>query len=792
MFRREGRYLLRSHMTGEDPAELWRHSMQLTEIEQAFKELKHNLVIRPIFRPLEPRIEAYIFVSFIAYCLLVTLNNLARPHAPGLTPPRHRREARRHRAVRLRDRGDPWAVAGGGRDTGGERPGAAYSRGLAVSDRMESGHPELRPRVNVRRSLSGMRRAMEADIRGIAAALLLLAATPAVAADFDAGVEAYNRGDYASALREFRPLALQGIADAQYNLGVMYGTGQGVPEDDRQAAYWYRQAAEQGDADAQNNLGFMYDHGEGVPEDDRQAVYWYRQAAEQGHAAAQYNLGFMYDHGEGVPEDDRQAVYWYRQAAEHGDADAQNNLGLMYDHGEGVPEDDRQAVYWYQQAAVQGDADAQFALGLMYGTGEGVPEDDRQAVYWYQQAAVQGDADAQFALGLMYGTGEGVPEDDRQAVYWYLQAAEQGHANAQYNLGLMYGTGEGVPEDDRQAVYWYLQAAEQGDADAQNNLGFMYDHGEGVPEDDRQAVYWYQQAAEQGDANAQNNLGLMYAYGEGVPQDFIRAYAWANLAAAAGHEAAKEQRSRIRQLMTPARIAEAQALSRTLVARIESGQGMAAAREKEPLEPKSNGSGFVVGRDGEIVTNHHVVDGCAKVTVSRAGESRDAGVRAMDADNDLALLQAPLAAGTAATFSRSPRARLGEAVTVAGYPLQGLLSNQLNVTSGNVSALASLGDDVKRLQITAPVQPGNSGGPLLDAAGNVVGVVVSKLDAVRTAELTGDIPQNVNFAIKGALVRGFLDIHGVAYRRQASDAKLALDLIAEQARGFTVAVHCWE
>ena len=86
VFRREGRYLLRPHMTGEDPAELWRHSMRLTEIEQAFKELKHTLAIRPIFHPLEPRIEAHIFVSFIAYCLLVTLKNLARPHAPGLTP----------------------------------------------------------------------------------------------------------------------------------------------------------------------------------------------------------------------------------------------------------------------------------------------------------------------------------------------------------------------------------------------------------------------------------------------------------------------------------------------------------------------------------------------------------------------------------------------------------------------------------------------------------------------------------------------------------------------------------
>ena len=94
VYRREGRYLLRSNMTSEDPAELWRHYMQLTEIEQAFKELKHNLAIRPIFHQLEERIEAHIFVSFIAYCLLVTLKNLARPQAARPHPARHRREVR--------------------------------------------------------------------------------------------------------------------------------------------------------------------------------------------------------------------------------------------------------------------------------------------------------------------------------------------------------------------------------------------------------------------------------------------------------------------------------------------------------------------------------------------------------------------------------------------------------------------------------------------------------------------------------------------------------------------------
>ena len=117
---------------------------------------------------------------------------------------------------------------------------------------------------------------------------------------------------------------------------------------------------------------------------------------------------------------------------------------------------------------------------------------------------------------------------------------------------------------------------------------------------------------------------------------------------------------------------------------------------------------------------------------------------------------------------------------------------RLNVTSGDVSALAGLGDDPKRRRTTAPVPPGNRGGPLLAAAGNVVGVVVSKLDAVRTAELTGNIPQNADFTVKGALMRGFLDIHGVACRRRTSDAKLVPERLAERARASTVAAPCRE
>ena len=114
----------------------------------------------------------------------------------------------------------------------------------------------------------------------------------------------------------------------------------------------------------------------------------------------------------------------------------------------------------------------------------------------------------------------------------------------------------------------------------------MYDNGEGVPEDDRQAVFWYRKAADQGNASAQLNLGLMYANGEGVPEDYVRAYAWGNLAAAQADEDAERLRAELRQWMTSAQIAEGQALSRRLAARIESGSGGAVA-SPVPADPAS-------------------------------------------------------------------------------------------------------------------------------------------------------------------------------------------------------------
>lgn len=175
---------------------------------------------------------------------------------------------------------------------------------------------------------------------------------------FEDGIAAYDAGDFETAHALWRPLADQGDFRAQYNLGVMNQGGQGVAQNDAQAARWFRMAADQGAVRAQFSLAEMYKNGEGVAQDHAQAVHWYKLAAEQGHVQAQYGMGLAFTFGEGVAVDDFQAAYWYRRAAEQGHAYAQYNLGASYNIGAGVPLDKLLAYAWISIAAAQGDTEA--------------------------------------------------------------------------------------------------------------------------------------------------------------------------------------------------------------------------------------------------------------------------------------------------------------------------------------------------------------------------------------------------------------------------------------------------
>lgn len=516
-------------------------------------------------------------------------------------------------------------------------------------------------------------------------------------------------------------------------------------------------------------LAQVYRTGAGVPKDIAVGFMWIRKAADQGFDGAQLTLALAYESGEGVTKDTTQAVIWYGKAADLGNRYAQNNLGVIYDNGLGVTKDPSQAVPLFRKAADQGLDSAQLNLGNLYRSGRGVDKNAEEAARWYHKAAAQGDWQAQYNLGNAYLKGDGVPRDIRVAFQWYKKCAEQDDPNGQFAVGSMYASGDGVLKDDQQAVYWLRKAAEQGFPGAQVNLGNAYNLGLGVPKDEQRAYFWWLLAAAGGDKD--------------VP----------------GVSDGSRVRDMIESSLTPEQRASAQAAARNWKrktpeqANALSNAGNTGEHGLNPApgtnapasaQADATGSGFRVAR-GAIVTNHHVIEGCKRLRVNGVA----AQLRGNDERNDLALLNTNFL-GANATL-RAQRAAVGESVAVAGYPLRGLLSG-FNMTTGNLSSLSGIGGDTRLIQITAPVQPGNSGGPVLDSAGNLMGVVVSKLDAVKAIKITGDIPQNVNFAINANVLRSFLEANSVGYQTVNSEKAIASTAIAEKAKGFTVLVECWK
>ncbi len=210
-----------------------------------------------------------------------------------------------------------------------------------------------------------------------------------------------------------------------------------------------------------------------------------------------------------------------------------------------------------------------------------------------------------------------------------------------------------------------------------------------------------------------------------------------------------------------------------------------------PKEDKraSSGTGFFVTREGHVVTNNHVIEGCSSIQIKASNTSPVAArLLARDTNNDLALLKADITADKFATIRSG--VRLGEAVAAFGFPLNSVLASSGNFTLGNVTALAGIGDDSRFLQISTPVQPGNSGGPLLDESGNVVGVVTSKLNALKTVVAIGDVPQNVNFAIKAGALSTFLESTRVEVSGASSGARLSPPDLADAASSISVFVKC--
>ncbi len=382
--------------------------------------------------------------------------------------------------------------------------------------------------------------------------------------------------------------------------------------------------------------------------------------------------------------------------------------------------------------------------------------------------------------------------------------AERGDAEAQFALAVSYYSATNSTE----AAKWYEKSAENGFAEAQAQIGLCYLYGNGVSLDTERAVKWFRKSAEQGNKSGQAMLGCCYGSGLGVPKNEIEAYKWLSLAAAhswqdlsLGGEYQASLTYTYTNILSLMKICETN-MSREEIVEAERLAAVFVPQKETPeskpnpedlttkFSPTASGTGFFVTDDGFLVTCAHVVKGATQIRVSTSAGSIDAKIASVDAADDLALLKVGIVpqGGGALPITASRTVNLGSTVATVGFPDPTLQGFAPKFARGEIASLSGAADDPRYFQISVPVQPGNSGGALVDERGNVVGIVSAKLNAQAALAASGQLPENVNYAVKSSFLLSFLESLPNAKLKTANTNNLNFEDVVKSAQKATVLV----
>ena len=445
------------------------------------------------------------------------------------------------------------------------------------------------------------------------------------------------------------------------------------------------------------------------------------------------------------------------ELADAGYAPAMHLKGLMLLEGSyGVQKDPAAGFRMIKQSAELEYTPAMVSLSTCYCIPNGTERSPALAFEWAKKASAYASPLAWFVLGSYYEEGFGVTADMEQAAAWYQKSAGGGNPSGQFSYAVLLQKGNGVSKDESLAVKYYRASAVQRNVDSQYCMGVANLKGLGVSVSIPEGIAWLTIAADNGQADAKNFISGIPA----LPAQLRNTVDQRVMSLRAEIAASPQTRDGPEPWSSPKRNPGAALPGKTV---------------------KWSGSGFLITSQGHIITNYHVAPTGSKIQVITRFGALSATVLKTDEANDLALLKVdgtfvPMA------LSSSGKVRLGATIATIGFPNTEMQGFSPKLTKGEISSLAGLRDDPKYFQISAAVQPGNSGGPLFDSFGNVVGVVTAKINQKAAIAKTGTIAENVNFAVKSSHLLAFLESSPEVFSQLPQPATRTLgfeDVVAE-------------